>query len=130
MNKLSSCSAGQGMTKVVDKVNNLNDSDDDFKSVIVTKVQPAKLKTQDHNDQSNPPCPFCSKSFAAGSNNRASHLKACASQLGVDTRQLLEIKKLEQRQADEWKALNLPSKTAAANNITKSRCSKTEPSRK
>ena len=33
MNKLSSSSAaGQGMTKVVDKVTNLNDSDDDFKS--------------------------------------------------------------------------------------------------
>ena len=34
---------------------------------------------------------------------------------GVDTNQLLEIRKLEDRQAEEWKALNLPK----INNVSK-----------
>ena len=35
--------------------------------------------------------------------------------MGIDTNQLLEIRKLEDRQADEWKALNLPK----INNVSK-----------
>ena len=35
--------------------------------------------------------------------------------MGIDTNQLLEIRKLEDRQAEEWKALNLPK----INNVSK-----------
>ena len=45
-------------------------------------------------------------------------LKACATQLGIDTNQLLEIRKLEDRQAEEWKALNLPKISNVSKNST------------
>ena len=41
-------------------------------------------------------------------------------QIGVETNQLLEIRKLEDRQAEEWKALNLPK----INNVSKNSTTK------
>ncbi len=56
-----------------------------------------------------PPCPFCSKVFQLGQElTRVSHLKTCGSTLGVSTSELLKIKELEDRQAEEWKAMRLP----------------------
>jgi len=116
----------------------LNNSDEDFQSVIVKPSTTQKI-SQTHDESSAPknkivesnnstvfetsaplqPCPFCSKKF----NNvqeltRLSHLKACATQLGIDTNQLLEIRKLEDRQAEEWKALNLPKISNVSKNST------------
>ena len=59
-----------------------------------------------------PSCPFCQKTFVSGQKlSRASHLKSCGNQLGLDTNQLLQIRKLEDKQAQEWKDLNLPKIT-------------------
>ena len=113
----------------------LNDSDEDFQSVIVkpTNTQKNSQKCQSivkndviQNDTTAvetlitlPPCPFCQKKFSSNQElTRITHLKACATPLGVDTNQLLEIKKLEERQADEWKALNLPKVTNTSKNVT------------
>ena len=38
--------------------------------------------------------------------------------MGIDTNQLLEIRKLEDRQAEEWKALNLPKISNVSKNST------------
>lgn len=104
------------------KTQKLNNSDEDFQSVIEEKKPPdpksdeSSTKTSTKTEPDDvlsvnilPPCPFCGKSFNAGQElTRASHLKSCGNQLGLDTNQLLKIKHLEDRQADEWRALNLP----------------------
>ena len=120
----------------------LNNSDEDFQSVIVKPTNESKISQKEDsilkdsilkdtievNDTSTnasiatttlPPCPFCGKKFNnAQELSRLSHLKACATQLGVDTNQLLEIRKLEDRQAEEWKSLNLPKLNNASKNST------------
>ena len=71
-----------------------------------------------------PSCPFCEKTFASGQTlSRASHLKSCGNQLGLDTNQLLQIKKLEDKQAQEWKDLNLPKITTGNTTTTINRSS-------
>ena len=128
---------------------NLNNSDEDFVSVVdkpkrnedtaYTKnisTDSTRTAQDDYRSASVPfSCPFCGKSFASGQTlARASHLKACGNQLGVDTNQLLQIKKLEDKQAQEWKDLNLPIVTnnttiknkSIANKSNKSKAVKTE----
>ena len=108
-------------------LNNLNSSDEDFKPVVdkpkrkddtaSTKniricMDSTKTAAQDDYRSASVPlsCPFCGKSFASGQTiARTSHMKACGNQLGVDAHQLLQIRKLEDKQAQEWKELNLPS---------------------
>ena len=127
---------------------NLNNSDEDFQSVIekpsktqisisdsscisiFEKPQSTQIDIEvDEIEESTilpsnktsflPPCPFCGKTFNKDS-TRISHLKSCGTQLGVNTNQLIEIKKLEQRQAEEWKALNLPKTVQTIKNASKS----------
>ena len=105
----------------------LNNSDEDFVSVTdkpntISKINETKdiytaseLKSASCKTAVLPSCPFCEKTFASGQNlARASHLKSCGNQLGLDTNQLLQIKKLEDKQAQEWKELNLPKVNANA----------------
>ena len=117
-------------TKVIQS--NLNNSDEDFVSVVDKPKRNNETDTQAQDDyrsasSSSSPCPFCGKSFAS-SLARASHLKACGNQLGVDTNQLLKIKKLEDKQAQEWKDLNLPSIVTTNNteSIKSKSCNKTK----
>ena len=101
------------------KNSQLNNSDEDFQSVLseekpnVEISEISEIAPPPEIEIPIPPCPFCGKSFQSGI-TRSSHLKSCGNHLGVDTNQLLEIKKLEEKQAEEWKALNLPK----TNNVT------------
>ena len=66
-----------------------------------------------------PPCPFCGKSFKVEQElARLAHLKSCGTQLGLGVDQLLEVRKLEEKQAEQWKALNLPRATNVSKNRT------------
>jgi hypothetical protein len=118
----------------------LNNSDEDFQSVIKTKSEHSVLKNSQcsstHQKEDSEislksdacdeiirksasksdflqPCPFCGKTFNEGQDlSRVSHFKICGNQLGVGVTDLLKIKKLQERQAEEWKALNLPKASA------------------
>ena len=146
--KLTKLSRARPKPKTDSSNKQLNNSDEDFQSVISKPINDEKSSEKPQNsikisqitqnttaasesiDQNVTttagiaplqPCPFCSKKFSCGQElTRASHLKSCASQLGVETNQLLEIRKLEDRQAEEWKALNLPK----INNVSKNSTTK------
>jgi len=60
------------------------------------------------------PCPLCGRTFGGGqAAQRGNHLRGCGAKRGLSTEQLLEINRLETRQAKERKALGLPALTAA-----------------
>ncbi len=120
-------------------VKQLNNSDEDFQSIVTGEKpsileKPQSTQLSIHSEDKSltpldcsevpqvnafPPCPFCGKLFnKAQELTRISHLKSCGNQLGVNTNQLLEIKRLEERQAEEWKALNLPKTTNVTKNST------------
>lgn len=58
-----------------------------------------------------PDCPFCGKAFRESqSAQRISHLKTCASKNGLTSAdQLVKIRRLEEKQAEERVALGLPA---------------------
>lgn len=57
-----------------------------------------------------PDCPMCGKVFKAQSQNgaRSAHVKSCGIKLGLDAEKLLQLRRLEEKQAQERRALGLP----------------------
>ena len=59
-----------------------------------------------------PDCPICGKGFKGVSQrmkaSRTSHLKSCGTKSGFDAEKLLQIRRLEEKQAEERIALGLP----------------------
>ena len=57
-----------------------------------------------------PDCPLCGKQFSrAQQQQRTSHLKSCGASRGLSAGQLVRVRQLEERQAEERKALGLPA---------------------
>ena len=105
--KLTKLSRGRPKPKVDSSNKQLNNSDEDFQSVISkpSNHEKSSQKSEKNSQKSQnitttnetfdqnvtsvaggttlQPCPFCSKKFSIGQElSRASHLKSCASQLG------------------------------------------------
>ena len=57
-----------------------------------------------------PDCPICGKKFSRSQpQQRTSHLKSCGASRGLSAGQLVKVRQLEERQAEERKALGLPA---------------------
>ena len=57
-----------------------------------------------------PDCPICGKRFSRPQQQqRTSHLKSCGASRGLSAGQLVKVRQLEERQAEERKALGLPA---------------------
>ena len=100
--------------------NDVNSQNSKASSITSILSEPSVSSTSSIASNSNilPPCPFCGKSFKINQDQtRTSHLKSCGLSSGITVNQLLEVKNLEERQAAEWRALNLPK----ASNTSKSR---------
>jgi hypothetical protein len=57
-----------------------------------------------------PDCPICGKVFPNPKHQtqRVSHLKSCGASKGLTAEQLVKVRQLEERQAEERKAIGLP----------------------
>ncbi|TRY63694.1 hypothetical protein TCAL_00397 [Tigriopus californicus] len=57
-----------------------------------------------------PDCPLCGKAFKSQKQHgpRSAHIKSCGIKLGLDAEKLLQLRRLEERQAQERQALGLP----------------------
>ena len=61
-------------------------------------------------DEGLQPCPLCGKQFSrTQQQQRTSHLKSCGASKGLTAGQLVKVRQLEERQAEERKALGLPA---------------------
>lgn len=127
--RLTKLARAKSSKTVVDVKSTLNCSDEDFKSVVKENkpqnkepeepVLSTNIVNTDVAQCVSQKCHFCGKLFKEGQElTRLSHLKSCGNNLGIGTEELLKIRQLEERQAEEWKALNLPKATNVSRNKT------------
>ena len=100
-----------------------DDSADDFESLTAQPPPPPpakatrtnELKEKTPNDDvcdenALPPCPLCAKTFKPGqAAQRGNHLRGCGSKRGMTTEELLQVLRMEERQARERVAMGLPA---------------------
>lgn len=121
----------------------LNKSSDDFQDDVKVKKcsvesKNEEAKSQESEEKENgetesnlPPCPLCGKTFRPGQfTTRGSHMKLCGSSRGMTTEQLIQIRQLEEKQAEERRALGLPEINNGGNKEEKKKKKKTANSRK
>ena len=95
---------------------NFDDSAEDFEEAPPSAKslrQETQVKEEDaaapRDENALPPCPLCGKTFKKGqAAQRGNHLRGCGSKRGMTTETLLQVLRLEERQAREREEMGLP----------------------